>query len=86
MFDPEIANSLIGVAECQIVVCLFMGKERRVEIKPETLIFRPIDPWGKVAEFDLIAVRVLVGIQVEGMKVEAVIAGDQAVGKLKVRA
>ncbi len=86
MLDPEGTDARIGVRERQVVVGLGMGKEGRVEIKSQPLFLRPVNPRGKVTVLDGVTVGRLIGIKVEGVQVQTVLAGDQAIGELKIRA
>ncbi len=86
MFDPEFADSSIRMAQGQVVVGLGMGKESRVEIKPQPLIPGPIHPRGKVPEFNFVPVRCFIRVKVTGMQVEAVFSGDSGIGEFQIRA
>ena len=86
MFDPEIADTPVGVAEGQVVVRFLVGKEGRVEIEPDPLRLRPVDPGREMAILDLVAVGRLVAVEVEGMQVEPVGPGDVGICELEVGA
>ena len=86
VLDPELADALVGVGEREVVVGLGMGKEGRVEIEPDPLRPGPVDPGREMAVFDLVAVRRLVGIHVEGVQVQPVLARDLGIGKFQIGA
>jgi len=86
VFDPEIADALVRMAKREVIVRFRMREKGRVEIKAKPLVFRPIDPRGEMAIFNLVTIRVLVGIKVAGVQVQPVFAGDHAVGKIQIGA
>lgn len=53
MFDPEISDALVGVAEGQVIVGLLMREESGIEIEPDILVLGPIDPWSEVTVLKL---------------------------------
>ena len=86
VFDPEIADARVGMGQGQVVISLGMAKESGVEIKAKAAIPCPIHPRGEVAIFDLIAVGGFRAVQIAGMQVQAMLAGDIAKGEIQIGA
>jgi len=87
MFDPKFANAFIGVGEGEAVGGEGMGEAGGIEIEAEAVFLCPRDPVGKMFRLDFIAIHFFAAeFAVEGVKVQAVLAGDQRVGLLQVGA
>ena len=87
MLDPELADGRVGLREREIVRGLGMGEIGRVEIHPKPLaLAQSIQLW-KCSRLDLGAVDKLAAvIQIGGVQIEAMLAGDQAEGLFQIAA
>ena len=78
MLDPEIADSLFRVRERKAIGGQRMRKAGRVEVHSHAFRFRPIDPRLEVLRANVIALDFFAAeFAVEGMQVEAMLAGNQ---------
>ena len=79
MLDPEIADGFVGVAQRKAVGGLGVRKVSWIEVHAQVVGLGPIDPALEVLGLDLVAVDVRPAvIEVAGVKIEAMVAGDDA--------
>ena len=84
---PELADAIIRVREGEIVGRQRVREEGGVEVDADLLLLREIHPAGEVADIQLIAIDLLaVGLGVDRVQVQTLLAGDQADGLGEVRA
>ena len=86
MFDPELPHSRIGVRQGETVIGQRMGKASGIEIDAVVVGFGPFQPTLKVFGTDFIAFDFMVGFQIDGVKIEPVMSGQQAVDEVQVLA
>ena len=84
--DPETTNLLIRMCQRHAVDEVRMREAARVEVQPDAELLRPVDPRFEVLRLDLVARDLLVGVEVDGVQVEALGAGDQCHGLFGVLA
>jgi len=77
MFDPEIADRIVGIRQRQ-VAALRMRKRSAVEIQFHPVLFRPLHPALKMSRFHFVTVDLLaLEVAIYFMQVQAVFTGDQ---------
>ncbi len=78
MLDPKLTHTLVRVGERQTVGGEGMGEIRRIEVQPETVRARPIDPALELRDRVFVASDGLAAeVGVAGMQIDAVRAGNQ---------
>src|SRR5712664_4877563 len=76
VIDPEAANRRIGVAERHVLLALRVREAGGIEVEPEPLLLRPVDPALEVLWPDLAALHGAVRFQVDRVQVEALSPRD----------
>ena len=85
VIDPELPDVGIDMGEGEAVVSLGVGEEGGVEIEADVSAFCPVGPSLEMLGLDGVALDLLSAvIEVDGMEVEAVGSGDEAVGEVEV--
>ena len=78
MLDPEIADRLLRVGEGEAVGRLGVGEAGGVEIHAHAVGFRPVDPTLEMLGLDFVAIDFFAAeLAVEGVEVQAVLAGNE---------
>ena len=75
--DPELADDRIGMRQRHAVDEVRVRETARVEVQPDAELLRPVDPRFEVLRLDLVARHLLFGVEIDGVQVEALGAGDQ---------
>jgi hypothetical protein len=87
VLDPEIANALVGVSQGESVRRLRVREQCGIEIQPEVVGLRPVNPTLKVLGFDFVSLYELATVvQVAGVEIQAVPPWNQAESLLDVTA
>ena len=86
VLHPKLADAFILMGKREPICGFGMREAGRVEIDPVVVRLRPILPTRKVARLDFVAFHFLIGFEIDGMEVQAVRAGQQAVDQVKVAA
>ncbi len=77
MFDPEIADRIVGIRQRQIAA-LRMRERSAVEIQLHPVLFRPLHPALKMSRFHFVTVNLpALEIAIYFMQVQTVFTGDQ---------
>ena len=85
MAHPEHADFLIGIGKRERIRRQLMGEEGGVEINPQIILLRKIDPRVKMAGFELIPVHLFAaGHGIAGVQIDALFAGDEADGLFEI--
>jgi len=85
VLDPELPDLRIGIGERQRVRRLRMREERRIEVKAESSLFRPVDPRLEVLGLELVAVGELVPVDaIAGMDVHAVLTRNEGEREVEI--
>ena len=84
--DPELADLIVGMRQGKAVGAQRMREAGGVEIQPQFVGFRPLDPVFKVLRLYLIARHRRVGFQINSVQVETFWPRNQAQRLLKVGA
>src|SRR5688572_9015557 len=78
MTDPKFADGRVGVREREAGVGVFVREVGWVEVEAHAARLGPAEPAREVLRLELVAVDDLVaGLGVEGVKVEALLAGEE---------
>lgn len=77
VFDPVFSDSRVGTGKRQIRGGFRMRKVSRIEVESRFLFLCPVDPALEVRRRDFIARDRFPGVQVDGMEIQALCAGDQ---------
>ena len=87
VLDPEFADGFVAMREGEAVRRFGVGEAGRIEVHPEAERLGPVDPRLEMTGLDLVAVDFFAaGLEVEGMEVEPVLAGDEGENLFEVRA
>jgi len=79
VLDPVIADGLVGVAQGKTVGGFRMGEVGRIKVHPQVVGLGPVDPALEVPGLNLGAIDELATVvQVAGMQIEPVAAGNHA--------
>ena len=85
MLDPEPADARVAMGQSEAVRRLGMGKESGVEVQADAQFGRPVHPALEMRGADLVPLhRPAAVLQVDGVQVEAVPAGNEAKGLLRI--
>ena len=80
VLDPELADALVGIGQRERAA-LGMGEGRGVEVEQRARLLAPIDPRLEILHGDFVAIHSLaLEIAVDLVQIEAVAAGDEALG------
>ena len=87
VLDPEAAYGRIAMGQGEAAGRQGMGEISGIEIHADAQPAGPVDPALEMGRLDLVAIdRPAAGVQIDGVQVEAMLAGDEAVGRLGVGA
>ena len=79
VLDPKAPHRRVAMGQGETAGCQGMGEVGGVEVHADAQPAGPVDPALEVPRLDLVAVyRPAAGVQVDGVQVEAVLAGDEA--------
>ena len=85
VFDPEIADFLAGMRKSQSVGGLRMREEGRIEIEPDLLSLRPVDPTLEMLGANLVAVDFLaVILKINRVEIESLSSRNERERLLRV--
>src|SRR6185437_3319420 len=82
--DPELADSVIGMAECEVLRAPRMREAGGVEIEPKVLLSRPVDPTLKMRGLDGITLHAPFGFEVDRVKIQTMSAGNERKRNFKI--
>ena len=79
MADPELPDRFIFAGKGRSLRQR-MSEQRRIEVQPQSVFLREIDPRLKMLRLELIAVHFLTRLKhgIAGMQIQPVLSGDQA--------
>ena len=87
VLDPELADARVVAGQGKAVVGQGMREEGGVKVDAVVVLLGPVDPAGKMLGLELVALDLLAaGLGIDGVQVQPVRAGDQAVGLVQVAA
>ena len=87
MFNPELADALVMMRECETARGLGMREARWVEIEPDALGLGPINPVLEMLRLDFVAVHFLAAeLAVKRVQVQTMLAGDEGERPVEVGA
>src|SRR5690606_23709311 len=79
--DPEVADAVVRMGEGEAVCSLRVTEATGVKVHAEAIGRAPVKPALEVLHADLVAVNFFAAkVAVNGVQIEAVLAGDQAQG------
>jgi len=84
VLNPELADGGVGVAQGEFSA-LGVGEAGAVEVELQALFLGPLNPALEVLDFHLVAVNELASeVAIDLVEVQAVVAGEQALGEADV--
>ena len=86
MLDPESPGRGVAVREGVAVVGEWVGEEGGVEVEPVAVGLGPVDPPPEIFDLDRVAFDLFPAcLGVAGVKIEAMVAGNQGVGEIEIK-